>query len=140
PANPFYTASQAKERWIDFFNFGSDYSIDSRSVGWSTITAAGTPHGGWVEQATAEGCVLKGTSWDELVRKHPKTAGKSNVQCESCHGPGSEHAGDSAMIRKSYDAMVCGRCHSDKQDQWEPSGHGQTASPAFNSGSGSANC
>jgi hypothetical protein len=138
PASPFYTASQAKESWLDFFNFGSNFSIDSRTVGWSRISSKS--NGGWAETAALEGCVLKGTSWDELVRKHPKTAAKSNVQCESCHGPGSEHAGDSSMIRKSYDANVCGRCHSDKQDLWEPSGHGQTTSDAFKSGSGSANC
>jgi len=138
PASPFYAASQAKESWLDFFNFGSNFSIDSRTVGWSRIPTKS--NGGWAETAAAEGCVLKGTSWDELVRKHPKTAMKSNVQCESCHGPGSEHAGDSAMIRKSYDANVCGRCHNDKQDHWEASGHGQTTSPAFTSASGSANC
>lgn len=138
PVNPLFTPSQAKNVWVDFFNFGSDYSIDSRSVGWSRPGA--TSNGGWADMATAEGCVLRGSSWDDVVRKHPKTAGKSNVQCESCHGPGSEHAGDSAMIRKSYDALVCGRCHSSKQDLWESSGHGQTSSPAFNSGSGSTSC
>ena len=137
PANPFHTASQAKGSWLDFFNFGSSYSIDSRTVGWSRISTKS--NGGWAEMAALEGCVLQGTSWDELVRKHPKTAKKSNVQCESCHGPGSEHAGDSSMIRKSYDANVCGRCHSDKQDHWEASGHSHTTSPAFGV-SGSANC
>jgi hypothetical protein len=138
PTNPFYTASQAKGSWVDMFNFGSNFSIDSRSVGWSRISSK--PNGGWAEMAATEGCVLTGTDWDELKRKHPKTAGKSNVQCESCHGPGSEHAGDSTAIRKSYDANVCGRCHADKQDRWELSGHGQTTSPAFTSASGSASC
>ncbi|MBI3854899.1 MAG: hypothetical protein HY293_04330 [Planctomycetes bacterium] len=138
PASPYFAASQAKNSWVDFFNFGSNYSIDSRSVGWSRISSK--PNGGWAEMAAAEGAVLKGTSWDELVRKHPKTAGKSNVQCESCHGPGSEHAGDSSMIKKSYDANVCGRCHSRKQDLWEASPHGSTTSVAFTSASGSASC
>ena len=137
PVSPFHTASQAKDRWVDFFNFGSEFSIDSRSVGWSRISTK--PTGGWAETAEAEGCVLKGNSWEEVVRKHPKTAGKSNVQCESCHGPGSEHAGDSAMIRKSYDAMVCGRCHSSRLDHWESSGHASTTSPAFGV-SGNASC
>ncbi len=138
PASPYYTASQAKELWVDFFNFGHENSIDSRTVGWSRITA--TANGGWTEMATTEGCVLKGTTWDELVRKHPKTAGKSNVQCESCHGPGSEHAGDSNMIRKSYDANVCGRCHSTRQDNWESSAHSSITSAAFTSASGNASC
>lgn len=138
PTNPYYAASQAKEAWVDFFNFGSENSIDSRTVGWSRISSK--PNGGWAELAAAEGCVLRGSTWDDIVRKHPLTAGKSNVQCESCHGPGSEHAGDSSMIRKSYDANVCGRCHSSKQDLWEISGHGQTTSPAFTSASGNASC
>jgi hypothetical protein len=138
PANPLYAGSQAKKLWADFFNFGSEYSIDSRSVGWSRPGA--TANGGWADKATTEGCVLLGTEWDELVRKHPKTAGKSNVQCESCHGPGSEHAGDSASIRKSYDSLVCGRCHASKQDLWEFSGHGSTTSPAFTSASGNGSC
>jgi hypothetical protein len=137
PTNPFYTASQAKERWVDFFNFGSNYSIDSRTIGWSRISTK--TNGGWTEPATSEGCVLTGASWEDVVRRHPKTAAKSNVQCESCHGPGSEHAGDSSMIRKSYDALVCGRCHSRKQDFWEVSGHGSTTSPAYGV-SGSASC
>jgi len=138
PADPFYTPSQAKNLWVDFFNFGSEYSIDSRSVGWSRPGA--TSNGGWADMAATEGCVLKGNDWSEIVRKHPKTAGKSNVQCESCHGPGSEHAGDSNAIRKSYDALVCGRCHGSKQDLWESSGHSLTNSPAFSSGSGSTSC
>jgi len=139
PVNPLFTASQAKGKWIDFFNFGSNFSIDSRTVGWSTITNPSNAHGGWVQQATAEGCVLKGTTWEELVRKYPKTAAKSNVQCESCHGPGSEHAGDTTAIRKSYDANVCGRCHSDKQDHWEGSAHSSTTSAAFGV-SGNTSC
>lgn len=135
PANPLFAASQAKGHWNDAFNFGSNYSIDSRTVGWSRITA-GT-NGGWTQLATSEGYVFKGTTWDELVRKHPLTAGASNVQCESCHGPGSEHAGDTTAIRKSYDASVCGRCHSRKQDLWEVSSHGL---PPIVSPSGSASC
>jgi PKD repeat protein len=138
PANPYYTASQAKGSWLDAFEFGSDFSIDSRAVGWSR--PGPNPHAGWAEQASTEGFVFKGASWSELVRKFPKTAGLSNVQCESCHGPGSEHAGDTTGIRKSFDASVCGRCHADKFDRWETSGHGDRASAAFTSASGSASC
>jgi len=130
PAETFYAAVQAKGSWLNAFNFGSDFSIDSRNVGWSR--PGPNPHNGWAERAANEGFVLKGATWPELVRKHPKTAGLSNVQCESCHGPGSEHAGDTTGIRKSYDANVCGRCHSDKYNLWEASAHGlpPIASPA----------
>jgi hypothetical protein len=135
PANPLHAPSQAKGHWNDAFNYGSNYSIDSRSVGWSRINAIGS--GGWTEQAILEAFVWKGAAWDELVRKHPKTAGLSNVQCESCHGPGSEHAGDTTAIRKSFDSSVCGRCHSRKQDLWEASKHGL---PPLASASGNASC
>ncbi len=121
--NPYYGAVQAKVQWKDAFNFGSNYGIDSRTVGWSLMTAV-SDNGGWAQKAVAEGYCLKGTTWDEMKRKHPQTAGRSNVQCESCHGPGSEHAGDTTGIRKSYDSTLCGRCHSRKQDLWEASSHG----------------
>lgn len=36
---------------------------------------------------------------------------KANVQCENCHGPGSQHLGDAAQIGKAWDARVCAQCH-----------------------------
>jgi hypothetical protein len=135
PASPYYAASQAKGHWKDLFNFGSSYSVDSRAVGW-TVSPSGV-HDGFVKKATADGYVFKDSTWSELVRKHPGTAALTNVQCESCHGPGSEHAGDTTGIRKSYDAALCGRCHSRKQDLWEASSHGK---PPIASPSGSGSC
>jgi len=135
PSDPYHATAQAKGHWRDAFNFGSNYSIDSRTVGWSTVTT-GT-NDGWTPTATSEGYVFQGTTWEEMKRKFPKTAGRSNVQCESCHGPGSEHAGDTTAIRKSYDANLCGRCHSRKQDLWEAGPHGR---PVIASPSGSASC
>ncbi len=40
---------------------------------------------------------------------------KANVQCESCHGPGSEHAfglGDTNRISVSFSAGDCAQCHA----------------------------
>ncbi|MBI2933274.1 MAG: hypothetical protein HYY16_16640 [Planctomycetes bacterium] len=135
PTHPLFAPSQAKGHWRDAFDFGSSYSIHNRTVGWSAITQ-GT-NNGWVQNAAAEGTVFQGTSWDEMKRKFPKTAGLSNVQCEDCHGPGSEHRADTTGIRKSFDASLCGRCHSRKQDLWEASPHGL---PPIVSPSGSAAC
>jgi predicted CXXCH cytochrome family protein len=39
-------------------------------------------------------------TWDEL-----------NIGCESCHGPASDHNGDTSKIWKSVDAQICGACH-----------------------------
>lgn len=136
PSNPYHAASQAKGSWQDAFDFGSDYSIDSRTVGFSRITSGTAPNDGFAQMAAADGFVLKGATWSEAIRKHPKTAAKANVQCESCHGPGSEHAGDTAGIRKSYDATLCGRCHSATHDLWETSSHGKPPLSA----AGSASC
>src|SRR5262249_12850265 len=94
----------------------------------------------FVAQALSEGFALPGATWSETVRKHPLTASRANTQCESCHGPGSEHAGDTAGIRKSFDALVCGRCHAQKQDVWDVSGHADRASAPFKSAGGSASC
>jgi len=150
PANPLYGPSQAKGSWTNAFDFvppggltpqqlrSFEFFIDSRTVGFSQNTS-GTS-GGWVEQAKAEGFALPGATWEETVRKTPLTASRSNTQCESCHGPGSEHAGDTAGIRKSFDALVCGRCHAQKEDVWEVSAHGDRTSTAFRSASGSASC
>ena len=44
----------------------------------------------------------------------------ANIQCESCHGPGSTHT-----EAKSYDPGVCGQCHG-QPEQWEYSGHALT--------------
>lgn len=135
PSSPYHAASQFKGHWNDAFNFGSNYSIDSRTVGWSRIPGGNSD--GWAHRAIAEGYVFKDGTWPELVRKYPRTAGLSNVQCESCHGPGSEHAGDTTGIRKSFDSALCGRCHSRKQDLWEASSHGK---PPITSPSGSGSC
>lgn len=38
-----------------------------------------------------------------------------NVQCEACHGPGSEHSGDSYRANASLE-QTCIRCHDDDHD------------------------
>jgi hypothetical protein len=150
PTNPLYGPSQAKGSWKYAFDFVApaglmaqqlrsfEFSIDSRTVGWSQIPSSAEQ--GWVEQAGAEGFALQGATWPQTVRKTPLTASRSNVQCESCHGPGSEHLGDTAGIRVSYDALVCGRCHAQKEDQWDVSAHADRTSVAFQHASGSASC
>ena len=52
----------------------------------------------------------------------------AGVQCENCHGPGSEHpTPDAESVAISIDPALCGRCHTDAHhptfDEWSGSAH-----------------
>src|ERR1039458_7640960 len=65
-----------------------------------------------------------------------------NIQCENCHGPGSQHAyglGDTNLITKTVKSGDCNQCHDApthhvKGTEWYVSRHALTTGP------GSANC
>lgn len=69
-----------------------------------------------------------------------------NIQCENCHGPGSQHAasgGDTIQISVSLDSGVCGRCHNAgthhvKSAEWNNSVHAVTTREP--SGAGREGC
>ncbi|MFZ0391339.1 MAG: multiheme c-type cytochrome, partial [Calditrichia bacterium] len=52
-----------------------------------------------------------------------------DVQCENCHGAGSEHiqSPSSNLLTLTFDVQNCGKCHEDAHhpymEQWEESGH-----------------
>ncbi|PKL82164.1 MAG: hypothetical protein CVV24_11560 [Ignavibacteriae bacterium HGW-Ignavibacteriae-3] len=75
----------------------------------------------------------------------PEAMKRSNIQCESCHGPASGHLGvttDSRMTA-TYDAAVCAYCHNSGThhiypEQWNSSAHAvATKTP---SGAGRESC
>lgn len=63
-----------------------------------------------------------------------------NVQCENCHGPGSDHVSslNEADITHSWDAAtVCGQCHTGSHnpflEEWESSPHNSVGFQAASS-------
>ena len=44
----------------------------------------------------------------------------SNIQCESCHGPGSEHGGKTSATSVSFSAGSCAACHSEEPYHFKP--------------------
>jgi|SaaInl7_200m_RNA_FD_contig_31_918964_length_2633_multi_19_in_0_out_0_1 hypothetical protein len=95
-------------------------------------------NGGFDDAATAEGWVFPDTlmvgNYDDLVTNYPATAALANVQCESCHGPGSEHPSNVASLAVSKSGEVCKYCHDSpdhhpQATQWVTSVHGSDVNP-----------
>lgn len=61
---------------------------------------------------------------------------KTNVQCEACHGPASNHVADFVNVKPPVDvtAEACGQCHQDEHhpyiEEWLESAHSRSASHA----------
>jgi hypothetical protein len=76
---------------------------------------------------------LNAGTWDLLLANSPRAMELANIQCESCHGPGSEHmadVSDSKMV-SSLDVNNCATCHDSGPrhaypNQWVFSGHDAT--------------
>lgn len=127
------------ERLID--GEGSEF-FGAHCIGCHTVgydEAASAVNNGFDDVAAEVGWTFPETlrkgNWDDLMAHYPDLAKLANVQCENCHGPGSEHSGRPEAIALSLETGVCGVCHDpwrqDTNAQWAKSGHADATSPAF---------
>jgi hypothetical protein len=98
--------------------------IKCHVVGYNTTPSAN--NGGFDDVAAALGwkfpTSINSNNWDALPAQLKALA---NIQCESCHGPGSRHPGPTSV---SLNVAVCAQCHQDghyhvRVAQWENSPH-----------------
>jgi len=85
--------------------------------------------------------------YDSLVIKFPDAMKRSNIQCESCHGPASNHLGDPRdyRIEVTYDYKVCAYCHDDGSkniipQQFASANHATLPNTASENGAGREAC
>ncbi len=126
--------------------------IKCHTVGYDANTNA--VNGGFDDVATQLGWTfptnLVAGNWAALTNKLKNLA---NIQCENCHGPGSEHAfGEirdpygpeaKAAIAVSFGAGNCAQCHDSlshhyRSAEWNNSGH--AVAPRSPSGAGREAC
>jgi hypothetical protein len=91
--------------------------------------------GGFDDLAASKGFYHRGIDFDTFVHRYPEVARLSQTQCETCHGPGSLHFGDSEAIAVSIKVDVCARCHEHEPAQWANSMHRQVVASPSTSGS-----
>jgi hypothetical protein len=101
---------------IDGWNTGhfAQHCVKCHTVGYDTNPLA--VNGGFDDLQSSNNWVLPTNLVAGNFAAMPQNLReKANVQCESCHGPGSEHAfglGDVSRISVSFSAGDCAQCHA----------------------------
>ena len=114
----------------------SQNCIYCHTVGYDANTNA--VNGGFDDVAKSLGwtfpSVLTNGNWASMQTNYPTLANLANIQCENCHGPGSQHVfslgvlGNTNAISVSLAEGTCGQCHDAttthiKSFEWKHSLH-----------------
>ncbi len=112
------------------------YKDESHTKHFNTFDKDSTFFKSWTGAGQPDSCLLcHTTGWDTKKANHgsDEVDYRKNllgIQCEACHGPGSEHVkggGDPSKITVDYTAEMCGSCHTGSHhptyDEWEESDH-----------------
>ena len=108
--------------------------ISCHTVGYNKDAEA--VNGGFDDVATTQNWTLPATlqagNWAALSTE---LKAKSNIQCENCHGPASQHTTtfSAAKIDVTIETGMCAKCHDDnhyhrRPKMWAESGHARSES------------
>lgn len=106
--------------------------IRCHTTGYDTQPTA--TNNGFDDQRTQVGWTFPSTlqpgNFDTLVARHPQLAQVATIGCETCHGPGSLHYGDSTKTGVTLAVGACAQCHDEPWRhsivaQWENSLHSE---------------
>jgi predicted CXXCH cytochrome family protein len=133
-------------------HFGSN-CISCHTVGYDKTPTA--VNNGFDDVALTKGWTfptpIQAGNWSSMKTNYPDVAKLANIQCENCHGPGSNHFGatDKSKMVVSYSSELCGSCHGStthhtKSFEWNASAHAvsttEGASFQYQNRSGCAQC
>lgn len=87
----------------------SEACIECHTVGYDTLAT----NGGFDDYPFVFPDTLIPGMYDSLSQVYPEAFALANIQCESCHGPGNMHYGNTndKRIDKSLSPEVCAYCH-----------------------------